>query len=81
MKAIDSTFIWDINDSKGIFPKIEGGQPMLNHSEGFPRDKHWSALVNDTKLFFIYNLDPLRVMDCRMQKQDAPCHFVHKEGL
>ena len=80
MKAYDSTFIWDLTHSKGIFPKIKGGQPMLNNSEGFPRDKHWSALVNGSQLYFTYNLDPLRVIQCHTEREDADCHFVHKEG-
>lgn len=54
---------------------------MLDYNEGFPRDKHWSALTNDSKLYFIYNLDPLRVIDCRLKTDDTRCHFVHKEGM
>ena len=53
---------------------------MLNNSEGFPRDKHWSALVNGSQLYFTYNLDPLRVIQCHTEREDADCHFVHKEG-
>lgn len=52
---------------------------LVNKDNGMPRDKHWSALVNGTKLYFTYNLDPLRVIDCHLQNI-AACHFVHKEG-
>lgn len=52
-----------------------------NTREGeMPRDKHWSALVNHTKLYFTYNLDPLRVIDCGISQSSANCRFVHKEG-
>ena len=51
---------------------------MLNATEknDMPRDKHWMALVDDDQLYFVHNLDPLRVMHCDL---DAYCEFVHNE--
>lgn len=80
--AIDSTFIWNLNEERAILPVIHGGNPMLDNTieNTMPRDKHWSAIVNHTKLYFVYNMDPLRVMDCQLGSS-ALCKFIHKEGM
>ncbi|XP_067936625.1 uncharacterized protein [Watersipora subatra] len=81
-KTIDSTFVWDLTSNKAIMPKIYGGQPMVDNKQdgSMPRDKHWAALVKGPKLFFTYNLDPLRVIDCGIHNSSMDCTFVHKEG-
>ena len=51
---------------------------MLNATEknDMPRDKHWMALVQNDQLYFVHNLDPLRIMHCDL---DAYCESVHNE--
>jgi len=85
MRPIDTTFIWDLTNNRALMPKIEGGQPMTDNKkseDSMPRDKHWAAIVNRERLFFTYNLDPLRVMECELNGGPIPkCRFVHKEGM
>lgn len=77
---VDTTFIWDYEQHVCIVPSISGGQPMTVHHTGnrLARDKHWSAFTYKDRLYFVYNLDPLRVMHCSMPAGN--CNFVHFEG-
>lgn len=70
--------LWDYDLNLPLIPRIKGGSPMVNATEknDMPRDKHWMALVQDDELYFVHNLDPLRVMHCDL---DAYCEFVHNE--
>ena len=49
---------------------------MLNATEkdDMPRDKHWMALIQNDELYFVHNLDPLRVMKCSIT---GYCEFVY----
>lgn len=75
---MDYTIMWDIDQNLPIIPHIEGGTPMLNATEkdDMPRDKHWMALVDHDQLYFVHNLDPLRVLHCSL---NGFCKFVHQE--
>ena len=75
---IDYTIMWDLERNQPIVPKILGGSPMVNATEGdeMPRDKHWMALVDNEQLHFVHNLDPLRVMKCSLT---GYCKFIHNE--
>ena len=78
-RYMDFTVIWDLAESRPIIPRIAGGTPMINATEGddMPRDKHWMALVDrDDQLYFVHNLDPLRVLGCTLA---GHCRFVHRE--
>jgi len=75
---MDYSIMWDIIENIPIIPKIDGGTPMANASEkdDMPRDKHWMALIDSDELYFVHNLDPLRVLHCTLT---GYCRFVHKE--
>lgn len=75
---MDYTIIWDMNRNLPIIPEIHGGTPMVNATEkgDMPRDKHWMALILDDRLYFVHNLDPLRVLNCTL---DGKCMFIHQE--
>lgn len=75
---MDYTVIWNVNKNLPVIPDILGGSPMINATEknDMPRDKHWTALVIDDQLYFVHNLDPLRVLKCSLQGQ---CTWAHKE--
>lgn len=75
---MDYTVMWDLEQNLAIIPQIEGGTPMVNATEkdDMPRDKHWMALIQNDELYFVHNLDPLRVMKCDLEGQ---CKFVYKE--
>jgi hypothetical protein len=77
-KHMDYTVIWDYEQGIPIIPKIEGGSPMFNATpkDDMPRDKHWMALIQHDELYFVHNLDPLRVMHCTLQ---GYCKFIHNE--
>ena len=49
---------------------------MVNATEkdDMPRDKHWMALIQNDELYFVHNLDPLRVMKCSVT---GLCEFVY----
>ncbi|KAK2184754.1 hypothetical protein NP493_254g02020 [Ridgeia piscesae] len=75
---MDFTIMWDYDQNMAVIPKIKGGSPMVNATEAndMPRDKHWMAFIQHGELYFVHNLDPLRVMHCT----DAGlCEFVHNE--
>jgi len=61
------------------FPLISEGNPLLkNHDEyKVPRDKHWSPYMHNGQLYFIYSLDPLRIMAC---DRHSKCSFTHNES-
>ncbi len=42
--------------------------------DDMPRDKHWMALIQNDELYFVHNLDPLRVMKCSIA---GHCEFVY----
>lgn len=75
---MDYTALWDLGENYVIVPQIEGGTPMVNATEkdDMPRDKHWMALIQHDELYFVHNLDPLRVMKCTLR---GYCSFVHNE--
>ena len=73
---MDFTVMWDYEQNLAIIPEIKGGSPMMNLSSDMPRDKHWMALVQDGELYFVHNLDPLRIMHCTLS---GYCEFVHEE--
>ena len=75
---MDFTVLWDMEENVVIVPQIEGGTPMVNATEkdDMPRDKHWMALIRDDTLYFVHNLDPLRVMKCTLQ---GFCNFIYNE--
>ena len=77
-KYIDYTVMWDYEEGIPIIPQIKGGSPMINATAGneMPRDKHWMALVQKDELYFVHNLDPLRIMHCTLQ---GYCEFIHNE--
>ena len=77
-KFMDFTILWDLEQNLVIVPKISGGTPMVNATEkdDMPRDKHWMALIQNDQLYFVHNLDPLRVMKCSLE---GFCDFVHNE--
>ena len=75
----DFTVIWDLAENLPIIPRIAGGSPMINITKGddIPRDKNWMALVDrDEQLYFVHNLDPLRVLQCTLV---GHCKFIHRE--
>lgn len=78
-RSVDSTFAWDYDRARLIVPRIRGGAPMEKHKaeSGMARDKHWAAFEDQGKLFFAYNLDPLRILRCDM---DFDCEFVFFDG-
>ena len=75
---IDFTMMWDYVQNVPIMPDIKGGSPMLNASDSKQvlRDKHWMALIQEEELYFVHNLDPLRIMHCTLA---GYCEFVHSE--
>lgn len=75
---MDFTILWDMQQNVPIIPKISGGTPMRNATEpnDMPRDKHWMALIQNDELYFVHNLDPLRVMKCSLS---GYCDFIHNE--
>ncbi len=75
---MDYTVLWDYNQNMPIIPKIKGGTPMVNATEkdDMPRDKHWMALTHNDELYFVHNLDPLRVMKCSVT---GYCEFVYND--
>ena len=75
---MDFTIIWDYFDNRPIIPDIVGGSPMLRVKEkdSMPRDKHWMSFILKDKLYFVQNIDPLRVMNCDV---NAKCEFVHHD--
>ncbi|KAK2139533.1 hypothetical protein NP493_6355g00000, partial [Ridgeia piscesae] len=76
---MDFTIMWDYDQNMAVIPKIKGGSPMVNATEAndMPRDKHWMAFIQHGELYFVHNLDPLRVMHCT----DAGlCEFVPRGG-
>ena len=77
-QAIDFTMMWDYHQNLPIIPEIKGGSPMFNSSDKdqVVRDKHWMALIQDDQLYFVHNLDPLRIMKCTL---GGYCEFVHFE--
>lgn len=77
-RYIDYTVLWDYEQGIPIIPKIYGGTPMINATakNDMPRDKHWMALIQNDELYFVHNLDPLRVLHCTLQ---GYCRFVHNE--
>jgi len=78
MFYMDFTVIWDYDMNMPIIPNIEGGTPMINATEpgDMPRDKHWMALQIADVLYFVHNLDPLRVLKC--DPLSGQCKFVYK---
>ena len=72
----DYTVIWDVEKSTPIVPRIKGGSPMLNTTDPIHRDKHWMPLVEDDQLYFVYNLDPLRILKC---SPEGSCYFRFQE--
>ena len=76
----DLTVLWDYERNEPIIPQIRGGSPMIAAAEkgDMPRDKHWSATIINDQLYFVHNLDPLRVLHCSL---DGDCEFVHEEKL
>ena len=80
MYYMDFTVMWDYDRNIPILPHIKGGTPMVNVTEpgDMPRDKHWMALLQKDDLYFVHNLDPLRVLHCEL---DGQCEFVHKEEV
>ena len=77
-KFIDFTMMWDYNENIPIIPDIKGGSPMFNSSDKdeIVRDKHWMALIQNDELYFVHNLDPLRIMKCSL---GGYCEFIHSE--
>ena len=77
-QAMDFTIMYDYDRNIPLIPKIKGGTPMMNATEknDMPRDKHWMALIHNDELYFVHNLDPLRVMHCTLE---GDCKFVHDE--
>jgi len=74
----DTTFFWDYDEEQVVMPKIREGQPTLQTSHAsVPRDKHWSPYTYKDQLYFIYSLDPLRILLC---DRDSKCYFTRKEG-
>ena len=75
---MDYTVLWDLGENIIIVPEIEGGSPMVNATEkdDMPRDKHWMALIQNDELYFVHNLDPLRVMKCSIT---GLCKFVFSD--
>merc|ERR1712002_1282841 len=52
---------------------------MTNATESkkdMPRDKHWMSLVKNDQLYFVHNLDPLRVLHCTLE---GFCEFVFNQ--
>jgi len=78
-KALDSTFVWDYKRHKTLIPSIKGGSPILKNVEPdrMPRDKHWTPYNDRGTLRMVYNVDPLRVLECNL---NFSCEFVHFEG-
>jgi hypothetical protein len=80
----DLTILWDYDKNVPIIPRIRGGTPMVAAAEkdDMPRDKHWSAVViGNDQLYFVHNIDPLRVLRCSLNDDDGDCHFVQEEKL
>ena len=77
-QSVDFTTLWDYQQNIPIFPHIKGGSPMLNSSDkdGVLRDKHWMALIQNDELYFVHNLDPLRILKCNLV---GYCEFIHTE--
>jgi len=75
---MDYSVMWDLKESVPIIPRIEGGSPMINATEkdDMPRDKHWMSLINNDTLYFVHNLDPLRILHCTLT---GTCKFIHRE--
>lgn len=75
---MDFTVLWDMETNMPIIPKIRGGSPMVAAAskDEMPRDKHWMSLIDRGQLYFVHNLDPLRVMRCSL---DGACEFIHDE--
>ncbi len=76
---MDFTILWDMETNVPIIPKIQGGSPMVRAAgkDEMPRDKHWMSLVDHDQLYFVHNLDPLRVMHCTLEGE---CNFVHDDS-
>ena len=72
----DFTVLWDVQKNKPIIPRIRGGSPMMNTTDTVPRDKHWMPLIANDELYFVYNLDPLRILKCTL---DGDCYFEYEE--
>ncbi|XP_013419777.1 uncharacterized protein LOC106180356 [Lingula anatina] len=75
--VLDYTLMWDYVREKVIVPQItNGGVKPRPMDKGIPRDKHWAAYNDHGTLYFVHNLDPLRIMMCSRQ---MVCSFVHFE--
>ena len=75
---MDNTVIWDYERNFPVLPEIMGGPPMINISvaNAMPRDKHWMAFKQDNDLYFVYNIDPLRILRCQFT---GFCWFVYSD--
>ena len=54
---------------------------VLNTSklgENFERGKNWAPFVHQSRLFFVYSLSPLRILECDMP--DGVLRWVHDSG-
>lgn len=80
----DFTLFWDFDNSELFVPNITNGG-VTPTRYGMPRDKHWSAFkipgertraaqFQEQDLFFVQNLDPLRILKCNLE---ALCSFVY----
>ena len=59
-------------------PFLAGFNPMMHVvGEGLPRDKHWAAYIYKKELYFVHNIDPLRILKCSL---NGTCLFHHYEG-
>lgn len=72
----DDTVMWDLEKNLPVLPKIQGGSPMLNTTSAIHRDKHWMPFEDHGKLYFVYNLDPFRILHCTVRGE---CQFHYQE--
>ena len=74
----DVTVFWNYYKNYYVVPKLKGGTKIKYAKEpDIRRDKHWSPFEWNEKLYFVYSLDPFRVISCSIHEQEAKCKFIN----
>lgn len=78
---INYPIIWDFEAKGPMWIDIKGGSPFWKTSDkDYLKDRHWSPLVHQNTLFFVYSLDPLNILQCSFLLDKCQCTFINMPG-